>query len=408
MNDPAHPTQADIEKAVGLATHKAPGAPSNRLWIAVGTGVLALVGLWLWLSNGSAVEYRSGAVVEQDLTITVTATGTLKPVNQVDVGAEISGLISEVLVTFNDTVKAGDPIARLDTDQLEATVVRGEASLVSAKAGLAEARATAKEAKTRRDRVANLAAKRTLSQQELDTAEATYERAEAAVSNAEAQVTLAEAALKIDASNLEKAIIRSPIDGIVLDRQIEPGQTVASSFQTPVLFTLAEDLRRMQLHVDVDEADVGQVTEGQTARFTVDAYPDRNFSAVVNSVRNAPKTVDGVVTYEAVLDVNNDDLALRPGMTATSEITVENIAKAITVPNGALRFSPPNLDVEQTKIPETSDHQGLVWILTSAGAPSPVRVDVGASDGRHTAISSDELAPGDEILLDIKSTSRRP
>ena len=407
MNDPAHPTQADIEKAVGLATQKAPATFLNRTWIAVGVGVLVLAGLWLWISNGPNLEFRSGTIVEQDMTITVTATGTLKPVNQVDVGAEISGLISEVLVTFNDIVKAGDPIARLDTDQLEATVVRGEASLVSAKAGLAEARATAKEAKTRRDRVANLAAKRTLSQQELDTAEAAYERAEAAVSNAEAQVTLAEAALKIDASNLEKAIIRSPIDGIVLDRQIEPGQTVASSFQTPVLFTLAEDLRRMELHVDVDEADVGQVTDGQNAQFTVDAYPDRNFSAVVNSVRNAAKTVDGVVTYEAVLDVNNDDLALRPGMTATSEITVKEIAKATTVPNGALRFSPPNLDVEKTPIPETSDQQGIVWILQS-GSPAPVRVDVGASDGRRTAITTDVLSAGDTVLLDVISAERRP
>ena len=407
MNDPAHPTQADIEKAVGLATQQAPIRSLNRTWIAAAAGVIAVLGLWLWWTSGPDVEYRSGAVIEQDMTITVTATGTLKPVNQVDVGAEISGLISEVLVTFNDTVKAGDPIARLDTDQLEASVVRGEASLVSARAGLAEARATAKEAKTRRDRVANLAAKRTLSQQELDTAEATYERAVAAVSNSEAQVTLAEAALKIETNNLEKAIIRSPIDGIVLDRQIEPGQTVASSFQTPVLFTLAEDLRRMQLHVDVDEADVGQVTVGQKARFTVDAYPDRNFSAVVNSVRNAPKTVDGVVTYEAVLDVDNDDLALRPGMTATSEITVEEIAMALTVPNGALRFSPPNLDVEKTAIPETNDQQGIVWILQS-GSPVPVRVDVGASDGRRTAISSDDLSAGDAILLDISSATRRP
>ena len=276
MNDSTHPTQADIEKAVGLATKQAPAPSVNRTWIAVGGAVLAVIGLWMWWTSGADIEYRTGSVGDQGMTITVTATGTLNPLNQVDVGAEISGLISEVLVTFNDIVKAGDPIARLDTDQLEATVVRGEASLVSARAGLADARATAKEAKTRRDRVANLAKKRTLSQQDLETAEAAYARAEAAVSNAEAQVTLAEAALEIDVSNLEKAIIRSPIDGIVLDRQIEPGQTVASSFQTPVLFTLAEDLRRMQLHVDVDEADVGQVTDGQAASFTVDAYPDRD------------------------------------------------------------------------------------------------------------------------------------
>ena len=407
MNDPKHPTQADIEKAIGLGDHKSGETKSRSYWIWGGGLALAAIALlWVVFGGSSAAEFRKGVITRGDMTITVTATGTLKPVNQVDVGAEISGLISEVLVTYNDPVKAGDPIAKLDTDQLEASVVRGEASLVSARAGLAEAKATAKESKTRLDRVANLAAKRTLSQQELEIAEATHSRAVAAVSNAEAQVTLAEAALKIDKSNLEKAIIRSPIDGIVLNRQIEPGQTVASSFQTPVLFTLAEDLRRMQLHVDVDEADVGQVRDGQTAAFTVDAYPNRTFSAVVKSVRNAPKTVDGVVTYEAVLDVDNDDLALRPGMTATSEITVEQISDSLTVPNGALRFAPPDLDLEKNPLPETTDQEGLVWTL-KAGSPSPVLVETGASDGRRTVIRSDDLSEGADVLLDILSPQGR-
>ncbi len=406
MNDPKHPTQADIAKAVGLGEmEESKAAPSYAVW-GGGAVVLLVAVVWFFFSGGPATEYRQGVVTRADMTITVTATGTLKPVNQVDVGAEISGLISEVLVTFNDPVKAGDPIARLDTDQLEASVVRGEASLVSARAGLAEAEATAKESKTRRDRVANLASRRTLSQQELEIAEATYSRSVAAVSNAEAQVTLAEAALKIDRSNLEKAAIRSPIDGIVLDRKIEPGQTVAASFQTPVLFTLAEDLRRMQLLVDVDEADVGQVRAGQSAEFSVDAFPNRTFTAVLKSVRNAPKTVDGVVTYEAVLDVDNDDLALRPGMTATSEITVEQISNALSVPNGALRFAPPDLDLEETPVPETSDQEGLVWIM-DGGKPKPVLVSAGASDGRRTAVETTSLSEGDEVLLDVITPTRR-
>ncbi len=401
MNDPKHPTQADIERAVGINTATDGAGPARRNWLLGGIGAAIVLLLIYWFTGGDrSTEYRMGAVTQGDMTITVTATGTLKPVNQVDVGAEISGLIAEVLVTFNEEVKKGEPIARLDTDQLEAQVVRGEASLVSARALLAEAQATAAEAKTRRDRVANLAERRTLSQQELEIAEATYARSEAAVSNAEAQVTLAEAALKIDKSNLEKAIIRSPIDGIVLDRKIEPGQTVASSFQTPELFTLAEDLRRMQLHVDVDEADVGQVRTGQAASFTVDAYPNRTFEATVQSVRNAPRTVQGVVTYEAVLNVNNDDLALRPGMTATSEIVVEQFSNTVSVPNGALRFTPPTVDGVVTEIPETTGTEALVWVLKS-GTPAALVVDALASDGRRTAIQSEELAPGVEVLLDV-------
>lgn len=407
MNDPKHPSQADIEQALGLDVAEKSSSGGSFFWPGVaGLGALVALVLWVSFSGNSAIEFRTGTVTQGQMTITVTATGTLKPVNQVDVGAEISGLISEVLVTFNDEVKEGDPIARLDTDQLEARVVQGEASLVSAKAGLAEAQATAREAKTRRDRVANLAAKRTLSQQELEIAQATYSRAEAAVSNAEAQVTLAEATLKIDRSNLDKAIIRSPIDGIILDRKIEPGQTVASSFQTPVLFTLAEDLRRMQLHVDVDEADVGQVRENQGATFTVDAYPNRTFSATVQSVRNAPRTVQGVVTYEAVLDVNNDDFALRPGMTATSEITVEQISSALTVPNGALRFTPPNVDLTTTPMPDISERQGIVW-RDASGSPKPIKVETGSTDGRRTVITTDELANGSLVLLDVVSAAKR-
>ncbi len=407
MNDPKHPSQADIEKAVGLGDTTRPTAPGlSRRWVAGGLAVLvALVG-WFWVGGDSTPQYRTGVVTQGDMTITVTATGTLKPVNQVDVGAEISGLINEVFVTFNDLIAKGDPIARLDTDQLEARVVQAEASLVSARAGLAEAEATAREAKARRDRVANLAKRQALSQQELEIAEATYARSAAAVSNAQAQVTLAEATLKIDKSNLEKAIIRSPIDGIILDRKIEPGQTVASSFQTPVLFTLAEDLRRMHLHVDVDEADVGQVKTGQDAAFTVDAYPDRTFTALVQSVRNAPRTVQGVVTYEAVLEVNNDDLALRPGMTATSEITVERISNALSVPNGALRFTPPLAETDTAPSEETLAANSVLWVL-AAGRPQAVAVDTGASDGRRTVIAPGAIEAGREVLLDVLTPLRR-
>jgi len=255
---------------------------------------------------------------------------------------------------------------------------------------------------------------------------ATYERSVAGVASARAQVNAAEATLTANKTDLSKAVIVSPIDGIVLMRNVEPGQTVAASFQTPVLFTLAEDLRQMELHVDVDEADVGQTLVGQEATFRVDAYPDREFKARITRVNYAPKVVQDVVTYEALLSVDNSDLVLRPGMTATAEITTRVVKKALLVPNGALRFSPPTPE----KKSKTSAVRGLlpgpprrgleqrssdtapgskqqrVWVLRDK-QPVAIPVTVGATDGLMTEIVTGDIEPGTQVLVDIAKNNKK-
>lgn len=408
MNKVENPTAQDIKQKLGLDGEVGTTAIYRNPYILSGVFLLLAALLTVYFTSSGPVEYRTTLVERQDLVVRVSATGTIKPVNQVEIGAEISGLIREVHVDFNSRVSKDQPLARLDTDQLEAKVIQGEASLDSAKATLAEAIATLSEISSRRDRTVDLAKRRAKSQQDVEIIEAEVARAEAAVEKARAQVKVSEATLKSDRSNLGKAVIRSPIDGIVLDRTIEPGQTVASSFQTPVLFSIAEDLRKMRLHVDVDEADIGQVKEAQKANFAVDAYPNRLFSAEVLSVRNAPRTIQGVVTYEAVLAVQNEDLALRPGMTATAEIIVDEITDTVAVSNGALRFTmPPATSGGEAyaSADPTDPSSKVIWVLEN-GAPSAVTVRVGASDGNTTEITSDELAPGTRVITDIVTNAR--
>jgi len=255
------------------------------------------------------------------------------------------------------------------------------------------------------------------SQHELDASEAKRKRAEAEEVSARAQITEARATLDAVETDLAKATIRAPIDGIVLNRQVEIGQTVAAAFQTPVLFTLAEDLTRMELAVDVDEADVGRVAVGQRATFTVDAYPERTFAARVVEVRFAPETVEGVVTYETLLSVDNSDLLLRPGMTATADVIVETVDDAVLVANAALRFTPPEPEIRPRRIggilppppgasvrqPAEVPDEGAsprVWVLRE-GKPVPIELIVGATDGEMTEVASGEVEPGLELLVDF-------
>lgn len=364
--------------------------------------VVVVVGGLSTLSGGpKPTEYERAEVTQGDLLVQVSATGTIQPVNQIQVGAEISGLIEDVLVDFNDTVTAGQVLARLNTEELEAAVVQADAALASARATLSETRATASEARATRDRTRALLTRNNASEAQLDIHQAAYARAAASVERAEANVAQAEAAVSSARSRLEKAEIRSPIDGIVLDRLIEEGQTVAASFQTPHLFTIAQDLTQMELQVDVDEADIGYVQEGQEAIFTVDAYPARDFTAVIAQVRNAPREVSGVVTYEAVLLVDNPDLALKPGMTAAADITVETIQNALLVPNGALRFSPPDRDDVERPRPQDGVQHGLVWLQNDEGELEPMEVAIGESDGRLTVLLDGVLEAGQEVVTDI-------
>ena len=346
-------------------------------------------------------QFVTDSVRQGALLVTVTATGTLQPTNQVDVGSEVSGIIDRVLVDFNATVKAGQVLAELDTQQLDARVASARAALDVADASLAQAQATVTETAAKAARSRDLAAKNIASQQSLETDEAAAQRAVAGVASAKAQVTSAQASLKDSETARSKAAIRSPIDGMVIAREIDPGQTVAATFQTPVLFKVAEDLRRMELHLDIDESDIGQVHAGQHAQFRVDAYPGKSFEAEITSVRFDPRTVNNVVTYETVLSVANPDLLLRPGMTATADVLIAQKDNVLLVPNRALRFLPP----EQAAEGATAHGASRVWVLRD-GNPTAVPVTTGLSNGDVTEIEPGALPAGARVIVDVVRADR--
>lgn len=400
--------------------------PQNRklpvkawAWLAAAGLALAIAGFVLIGGNGQAIHYQTQTVTRGDLDVTVSATGTLAPLNEVEVGIEVSGTIKTVAVDYNDQVKVGQVLARLDTTRLEAQAEQARAALESAKAKVRQVEATVKEADVQLAKqlhVRELSGGKVPSRFDLDAAKATLARARADLAAAQAAVTQAQGTLNVNMTDLTKAVVKSPINGVVLKRSVEPGQTVASQFQAPILFTLAEDLTQMELQVDVDEADVGLVQAGQHAQFTVDAYPDRAFPAEIIQVRYGSETVDGVVTYKAVLRVDNADLRLRPGMTATALITVEQRKDVLLVANSALRYTPPAAPEQKAsggflsmllpRPPKTEKHREQqtaneknqqVWALRD-GEPAPVTITKGASDGSMTEIVAGDVAAGDELV----------
>jgi HlyD family secretion protein len=407
-------------------------APASRLldrrFLIVGAAValLVLVAVIAIFRGGSsrAQNYVVEPATRVDLTVLITATGSVQPTNQVDVSSELSGTVRSVLVDYNSPVKVGQVLAELDTDKLKATLNSSRAKLASTKAKVLDAEATLVEKKLVYERKQTLTTSRYSSQQDLDTAKAAYDRAVAAIEMTKADVGVAEADVELNETNLLKSRIVSPINGVVLKRNVDPGQTVASSLQAPVLFTIAEDLTQMEVQVDVDEADVGKVKEGQQGTFLVDAYPDRKFQARIRELRYGSEVVQGVVTYKAVLSTDNSELLLRPGMTATAEIVVQQVAKALTVPNTALRYSPPaRQSSEDTSLlrrlgilrgrppfrPASQREQGgsnrRVWVLKD-GIPSSIAVVVGVSDGQRTEIVKGELKENQAVIVD--STPAKP
>jgi len=432
-----HP-ETDIAQTLGI---EKPSGKRRYLRRLLGWGTLLLtvavaMGFLLTRNKAETVQFKTQVASRGDITIKVSATGDLEPTNQVDVGSELSGIIETVEVDHNDQVKVGQVLARLDTDKLEAEVLESKAALESSMAQVLQARATLKETRLdlqRMKKAYELSGGKVPSQYNLDTAEAMLARAQADEVSAKAQVTKAQATLKAEETNLAKTVIRSPINGIVLLRNVEPGQTVAASLQAPVLFTLAEDLAKMELHVDVDEADVGKVREGQEATFTVDAYPEETFPAMITQVRYSSQNTAGVVTYETVLKLDNSKLLLRPGMTATADITVQKVTNAILVSNAALRFTPPvRNDIEKEKRPgggtvmgklmprpprpqkkssnNHSDTTGTnnnrrVWTLND-GHLMPIPVRTGATDGIMTEILEGDIVPGMELVVAVLSERR--
>jgi HlyD family secretion protein len=333
-----------------------------------------------------------------DVRVTVSATGKLQGLNTVEVGAEVTGKVLRVLVDYNEKVQAGQVLAEIDPEQLRAALEQTRAQLLAANASIRTAKATVEESRLTLQRTEGQVREGVLAHQQLDSARANDERARASLASAIANAALASATLKSAQSKLEKTKIIAPSAGVVLARYVEPGQTVTAGFTTPVLFKLAEDLSQLSLHVDIDEADVGRVREGNQASFTVDAYPTRTFASKVMTLRNDPKTSQGIVTYEAILSVDNPEHLLRPGMTATATITSALIAGARVVPNAALRFVPPQKPGGGASAPVKREEK-RVFVLRGEQA-QPVFVRTGATDGHITELASGELNSGDQVITD--------
>ena len=429
-----------------------PPSPWRRRGMLAGVIIVALLVLYVLYSIvGASSEpgYATTEVRRGALTVTVSATGNLVPTNQVDVGSEQSGLIERVLVDNNDKVKKDQPLAEIDPLRLEDAITRSRAGLEAARANVVQAEATVAEAEASLNRlreVSRLSGGKVPAKTEMDTAVAAVARARGNLLASQANVVSAQAQLSSDMTNRERAVIRSPVNGVVLSRQVEPGQTVAASFNTPTLFTIAEDLTGMRLEVSIDEADVGQVKEGQRATFTVDAYPGRTFPAEITRVdlgANASGTgsssssnssstaaaTSTVVAYMAQLSVANADLLLRPGMTATADILVSEQKNALLVPNAALRFTPAaGGDTAQQKgaivsalapsprrfgrrrggAQESTIGVGAkrtLYVLGRDGQPQPIEVTTGPTDGRNTQVFGDELKPGMQVITGARAAS---
>ncbi|MFT3831559.1 MAG: efflux RND transporter periplasmic adaptor subunit [Opitutaceae bacterium] len=403
--------------------------PRRKLYLAVAGGVLLLALGYGCRQRAEAARlapsFVTAPVTRGDLTLTITATGNLEPTNEVTIGSELSGTIAAVFVDSNDRVTQGQPLAQLDTSKLEKQILSYRAAVDSAKANVAQAEATLAEAEsalTRQQELQRLSGGKMPSKADLDAAVATAARARADLASARAAVSQTEATLASNERDLAKAIIRSPTDGIVLTRSVEPGQTVAASLSAPELFVIAESLEHMKLEVTIAEADIGRVAVGQSSTFTVDAWPDRAYSAKVTKVAFGSSTTDNVVTYATELEVENTDLSLRPGMTATAEITVAARAGVLTVPAAALRYTPaaPAASSAEKKSflqsimpmpprpsaakrPASTETArpagtGRVWTVSGEEAPRPLELKVGLSDGRRTEVSGEGLGEGLAVI----------
>ena len=410
--------------------------PRRRIVMAL--VALAAIGAlaWWWTQRqqqAAAPRYDTQAVVRGALTVAVSANGTLQPTKQVAIGSELSGTVAKVHVDINDRVKQGQVLVELDTSRLVDTVAGARAALAAARAAVQQAQATRAEAEAtlrRQEEVFRTSGGRVPSATELDTARAASARAAAVEASARANATEAEAALRGNETNLRKSSIRSPIDGVVLARSVEPGQAVAASLQAVTLLTLAEDLTQMKLQVNVDEADVGQVKAAQRASFNVSAYPNRRYPATINRVGFGPTTKDNVVTYLADLSVDNSDLSLRPGMTATASIVTVQRQDTLLVPNAALRFNPDAAaaaalaaasnggnGLTSRLIPRmprgggprsagTDTAQVRQVFVLEDGKPVAVPVTPGASDGRNTEVTSERLREGMPVIVGQRAATR--
>jgi HlyD family secretion protein len=425
-------TPTEIAEVLGVTNGKArwKKLAGGAVLLAVVAAGGALLFKKMHAAPEPAVRYTTEDARIGSLTTTVTATGKLYPQGEeVDVGSEVSGIIDKIEADYNDHVKVGQVLARINTEKYDAAVLQSKAALAAARAKVQDAQVTVTETEAayRRNKDARERSKgQSPSQHDLDTALAAYERAKVAVTNTQAAVTQAEATLSSDQTNLSKCVIKSPVDGMILARKVSVGQTIAASFSVTTMFILAKDLRKMDLHVNVDEADVGQVKEGQNASFTVDAFTGHSFPGKITQLRYYATTTSNVVTYEAIISVDNSEMLLRPGMTATATITVYSAEHALLVPNLALRFTPPAQSAAATgdqrswinKImpgppprstrpaeTETTDNSPKVYVLRN-NEPVAVPVKTGATNGKMTEILSGAIASGIPLVIDSARTGK--
>ena len=406
----------DTHEQIARTLAQGSGKWRPGLWLAlILAGVcLAILGWMVFQSaeSGRGKNYVTIPVTRADFKVSVTATGTVEPTNLVDVSSELSGTIESVSVDFNDAVEVGTVLATLNTRKLEAELAIALAASEAASAKVVVAQAALDKARGDYEIARTLENRGVTSHQSFSAQETILRQAQAALQSAEADQALALATLDLHRADLENACICSPIRGVVLQRAIEPGQIIAASLAAPVLFTIAEDLREMELQVDIDEADIGRVSVGDAATFTVDAYEDKQFPAKISQIRFAAEVVNGVVTYKAVLDVANSDMLLRPGMTATAEIFVAEVVNALVVPNGALRYAPrqtamaPGDDggsgllgmlIPRTPATPAASSKRTVWVLRD-NEPVQVAVQPGDTDGELTEILEGALIEGDLVI----------
>lgn len=402
-------TPKTIETTLGLTSQQTPKRWKKIVWGLILLLLVASVSFYsIQHSSNKKIAYITIPLKIQDLTTSVSATGNLEPTNTIDVGIEVSGTIDTVLVDYNDHVHKGQILARLDTTRLTATVTSSQALLQKSQANEQSAKAAVDNAAIENERARTMYASTNgnyPSRKEMQSSATMLLQSQASLAAAKAQVAQSYAQLKSDEDNLRKAVVVSPIEGIILARKVEPGQTVVASMQTPVLFALAEDLTQMKALVSVDEADIGGVKENQKVLFTVDAYPNREFEGKIIQLRLNSAIVNGVVTYEAVIHVNNSDLLLRPGMTASASIITDTLKNVTVLPNAALRFSPPLSDDEEKEKKkkhaiQEADKGEYVWVLKNK-TPTKIKVTIGKSDGISSVVTSSSLKIGDLIITGI-------
>lgn len=376
-----------------------PARRSTRLrWLLVGIVSVLLIGggAWYWINGGPPpVQYKTALVDRGPITALVTATGTVNPVVSVQVGSQVSGKIAKLFVDFNSEVTQGQPLAQIDPLPFQSRVNQARAAVKSATGNVAKARNLAAQRTLERNRMAALLKQGFVSQADLDLAATNYRDAAANIQVMQAQLDQAQATLTSAELDLGYTTIYSPVNGSVVSRNVDIGQTVAASFQTPTLFVIAQDLTKMQVNANVSESDIGGVAEGKTANFRVDAYPKYFFNGTVTQVRNAPISVQNVVTYDVVITVDNKELKLKPGMTANITIVTARKETPLRVPNGALRFRMPNVPVDK-KLSQ-------VWVVDQDGKTHQAAVTTGIADSLFTEIDEGRLQEGDRVILGIES-----